>query len=256
MTAFITRCLARSLNSRWATDGVHSSCPKPKAARGPAGQGLYQRVVRRLCTAIALALLVAVAAPARADTIEVVSASLEGVDDNYALNAQFEFEFNARLEEAVNKGLPLYFLVEFELTRGRWYWFDEKAATQTQTIRISYHALTRQYRISTGSLHLGFGTLGEAVRVLKNVRNWVVLEKAQVQRGQRYTASVRMRLDLTQLPKPFQVTALTNREWTLASDWYRFPFSFVEPEHEGKSEVKVERRLEPAPEPKPGGEGK
>ena len=171
---------------------------------------------------------------AHADTIEIVNARLESVDDNYALDAKFEFEFSPRLEEAVNKGLPLYFLIEFELTRPRWYWFDEKTTTQTQTIRISYHALTRQYRISTGSLHQGFATLAEAMGILKRIRNWNVLEKAQVQRGQTYQAGVRMHLDLTQLPKPFQVNALTNREWVLASEWYRFNFGFVEPAREAR----------------------
>lgn len=180
------------------------------------------------------AALVAVPGLAIADTIEVTSASLESVDDNYALNASFDFELSPRLEEAINKGLPLYFLIEFELTRSRWYWFDEKTASQSQTIRISYHALTRQYRISTGSLHRSFATLAEAMSILKNVRNWVVLDKAQVQRDQNYQAGVRMRLDLTQLPKPFQVSALTNREWTLASEWYRFNFAFAEAEHETK----------------------
>ncbi len=179
------------------------------------------------------------AAPAAADTIDVLDASLESVDDTYTLNAHFDFELSPRLEEAINKGLPLYFVIEFELTRPRWYWFDEKTAIQTQTIRISYHALTRQYRISTGRLHQGFATLGEAVSILKSVRNWVVLQKAQVQRGQSYQAGVRMRLDVTQLPKPFQVNALTNREWTLASDWYRFNFAFVEPEHESRAEHEI-----------------
>jgi hypothetical protein len=192
--------------------------------------------LRVLALAMSAALL---AAPAAADTIEVLDASLESVDDTYALNAHFDFDLSPRLEEAINKGLPLYFVIEFELTRPRWYWFDEKTTIQTQTIRISYHALTRQYRISTGRLHQGFATLGEAVSILKSVRNWAVLQKAQVQRGQSYQAGVRMRLDVTQLPKPFQVNALTNREWTLASDWYRFNFAFVEPEHESKAEHEI-----------------
>ena len=215
MTAFSTRCLARSVEPH----------------RAPFIRGVLIGIMRGFAIALWV-LTIALPGTARADTIEVVKASLESVDDNYALDAQFDFEFSPRLEEAVNKGLPLYFLVEFELTRPRWYWLDEKTATHSQTIRISYHALTRQYRISTGSLHQGFATLHEALGILKRVRNWVVLEKAQVQRGQAYRAGVRMRLDHAQLPKPFQVNALTNREWTLASDWYRFNFAFVEPERD------------------------
>jgi hypothetical protein len=229
MTASITRCLARRAKPRIATNLAVNPADRQSNRRSP-----WSRLWSAMLPSLALLFVLAMAPAVRADTIEVVSASLESVDDNYALNAQFEFEFSPRLEEALNKGLPLYFLVEFELTRARWYWFDDKTATQSQTIRISYHALTRQYRISNGNLHLGFATLAEAVRVLKNVRSWVVLEKSQVQRGQAYQAGVRMHLDLTQLPKPFQVNALTNREWTLASDWYRFPFAFVDPEHENK----------------------
>jgi hypothetical protein len=31
----------------------------------------------------------------------------------------------ARLDEAIAKGITLYFVVDFELTRSRWYWLDE-----------------------------------------------------------------------------------------------------------------------------------
>ena len=41
----------------------------------------------------------------------------------------------------------------------------------------------------------------------------------------RYDAAVRLRLDVNQLPKPFQVNALASREWQLASDWRRFAFT-------------------------------
>jgi hypothetical protein len=221
MTASSTRCLASS------AELGRTRVPRGSRRRWP------WHFLRLLVLLLSAALL---AAPAAADTIEVLDANLESVDDTYALNAHFDFDLSPRLEEAINKGLPLYFVIEFELTRPRWYWFDEKTMTQTQTIRISYHALTRQYRISTGRLYQGFATLGEAVSILKSVRNWVVLQKAQVQRGQKYQAGVRMRLDVTQLPKPFQVNALTNREWTLASDWYRFDFAFTEPEHDAKPE--------------------
>src|SRR2546430_10077923 len=43
-------------------------------------------------------------------------------------------------------GVPLYFRVDFELKRPRWYWVDEKAASKRLQLRLSYHALSRQYR--------------------------------------------------------------------------------------------------------------
>ena len=121
-----------------------------------------------------LALLV-VPAIALAAEIEVVNPQLQPADDGYVLAADFKFELNPRLEEAVTKGVVLHFVADFELSKPRWYWLDEKLATHSQTYRLSYHALTRQYRLSTGGLHQSFATLSEAVQVLSHLRNWVVV---------------------------------------------------------------------------------
>lgn len=164
---------------------------------------------------------------ANAAEIEIGNVELNAVDEGYALSADFNFELNQRLEEAVGKGLVLNFVAEFELTRPRWYWLDEKLASRGQTYRLSYHALTRQYRLSSGALHQSFATLGEALRVLSRLRNWLVIErpagdkaeKALPRPGETYQAALRLRLDTNQLPKPFQISALGNKDWTLSSDW-------------------------------------
>jgi hypothetical protein len=70
-----------------------------------------------------------------------------------------------------------------------------------------------------------YSSLSEALRTLSRVRGWTVIERDRVRSDTTYTASVRMRLDTTQLPKPFQVSAIANRDWTLASNWYRWPFT-------------------------------
>src|SRR5476649_1285830 len=183
----------------------------------------------RLFVSFLLALALAWAFPAHADHIDVSHISLEGNDEGYALDADFEIELNSRVEDAIAKGVALYFVVEFELTRKRWYWFDEKSARRQLTLRLAYHALTRQYRVSSGALHQSFSTLTDAMRVLSRVRSWQVLERAELGAGSDYQAALRVRLDVTQLPKPFQVNALTNREWNLASDWRRFPFKVTAP---------------------------
>jgi hypothetical protein len=164
------------------------------------------------------------APPASADEIEVREARLEQGEDALLLSVDFQFDFNPRLEQLVANGVPLYFVVEFELTRPRWYWFDEKAATRRLQMRLSYHALTRHYRLSTGLLQQNFASLADALAVLRRVRNWPVLERAAASPDSSYQAAVRMRLDIALLPKPFQVSALTSREWHLESDWRRFTF--------------------------------
>ena len=182
----------------------------------------------RLFASLLLALALAWSAQAHAENIEISHIALEANDEGYALDADFKIELNPRLEDAINKGLALYFTVDFELTRKRWYWFDDNLSRHL-TLRLAYHALTRQYRVSSGALFQSFSSLQEALRVLSRVRSWQVLEHAQVDAGTDYRAGLRMRLDVTQLPKPFQVNALTNRDWNLASDWWYWPFRVKAP---------------------------
>lgn len=140
------------------------------------------------------------------------------------LSADFSFELSERLAEAVGKGVALYFVSEFELTRPRWYWFDEKVVQKAQTWRLTYHALTRQYRLSTGVLHQNFPSLHEALGVIAHLRNWPLLEKGALRPGEQLQAGLRFYLDLSKLPKPFQIEAFANRDWLLETDWQRWPF--------------------------------
>ncbi len=170
---------------------------------------------------IALALL-AVAPLVRAEGINVMSATIEPADDGWNLDVLFDVQFSQRLEEAVNRGVPLYFVVEFELSRPRWYWFDEKPVQLSQSYRISYTPLLRQYRLTVGTVYQNFTRFEEVTRVLSRLRGWHVADKGALKKDQVYQASVRMRLDTAQLPKPFQLNAIASRDWSLASDWHRW----------------------------------
>jgi len=160
-----------------------------------------------------------------AEVIEASNVSVAQIDDALVARADFGLDLTQRLEEALNNGVPLYFVVEFELVRPRWYWFDEKTALEKLTMRLAYHTLSRQYRVSRGALYQNFPSLGEALRTLGTVRGWAVLERERLKPDEGYVAMLRMRLDTSQLPKPFQVSALTSREWTLASEWTRVAFT-------------------------------
>jgi len=153
--------------------------------------------------------------------IQVENTQLAAAEEGYVLSADFRFELKPRLEEAVARGVVLYFVVDFEMTRERWYWLDQTVLARSLTYSLSYHALTRQYRLSTGGLHQSFSTLGEALAVLSRLRNWLVIDKGEtaVRPGETYQAALRLRLDPAQLPRPFQITALGNKDWTLAADW-------------------------------------
>ncbi len=195
------------------------------AARNLAVRAPGSRRRRALLALLAATIfLLAWRAPAfAADRIDVTSAQLalvvEGGEPGVTLDADFDFELPYVLEDAVNRGIALYFVVDFELYRERWYWFDRQLAQRTLTYRLTYSALTRQYRLARGSLALPFDTLAEALATMRRVRGWKVLERGTLRPDEDYRAQLRMRLDTSQLPKPFQINALTNRDWTLASDW-------------------------------------
>src|ERR671936_1107986 len=178
--------------------------------------------MRRTASLAVLFALLAYTEAAVSAEIEVQDASLRAVEDGLVLDADFALDLTPRLTEVVANGVPLYFRVEFELTRRRWYWFDEHAASRQLQLRLSYHALSRQYRLSTGLLQQNFATLEEALNVLKHVRNWLVVDRTVTFADADYEAALRMRLDTTLLPKPFQLSALTSRELHLESPWRRF----------------------------------
>jgi hypothetical protein len=205
------------------------SCRSDCAAPAPARARAPRTWLAAWCCGIALAAAAWGTAPAAAaDRIEVRSAQLQlapNGDGALLLDAQFEFDLPTVLEEAVNRGIALYFVVEFELYRPRWYWFDKKLVDAARTYRLTYSPLTRQYRLSTGALAQPFDTLAEALATLRRLRAWRVGERGLVRPDEDYTAQVRMRLDTSQLPRPFQINVLTNRDWTLASDWRNVPVS-------------------------------
>jgi hypothetical protein len=175
-----------------------------------------------LAALVALWLAAALPLCVRADGIEVSKASLTVDEDSYVLEANFEIALTPTLEDVLNKGVSLYFLLEFELIRPRWYWFNDKIVTTQQQYRLTYNALTRQYRIGVGNLYQNFGSLADALEVMSRVRRREEIEPGTLRKDSTYTAAVRLRLDTSQLPKPFQLSALGSREWKIGSDWRRW----------------------------------
>jgi hypothetical protein len=178
-----------------------------------------------LAALVVLWLGVAWAAPARADGIEVRKAALISAENGYALEAEFEVTLTHTLEDAINKGVPLHFVLEFELLRPRWYWFNERLVNARQGYRLSYNALTRQYRVGLRTLYQNFASLPEALGFMSRVRVGEIAETGALGKGSSYRAALRLRLDSSQLPRPFQVSAVGSREWTISSDWHRWTVS-------------------------------
>lgn len=174
---------------------------------------------------LALVLLCAGSAPARAAEITISQASIEAGDEGYRLSLAYSFELNRGLEDALSRGVPLYFTTEVQMTRRRWYWFDETSVSASRTVRLSYNVLTRQYHAAiSGQLQQSFPSLEDAMALIRRPPRWTIADSGSLKSGDTYSVGVRMRLDVAQLPKPFQVNALNNSDWRLSSDWIEFTY--------------------------------
>ncbi len=160
-------------------------------------------------------------------SINIKSAEIVPVDDNYVLSADAEIKFNDDIEEAILKGFELNFLIEFQLVIPSKYWFDDEIVTVTHHVTLSYHALSRQFLVIRGEQQKTFATLDDAIAELDNIHDLKVFSKSEVEKGPVYKAALLMRLDHNKLPKALQVDAISSDEWKLLSQRYEwFPNLF------------------------------
>lgn len=167
---------------------------------------------------------------ASAEGIDVRKAEIRAAEDGYQLAVDFNISLSFYVEQALIRGITLNFVNEFKLTRSRWYWLDEVVAKSEQSTKLSYSALTRQYRIARGTLFQNFDSLEEALVVLGHQTSSPIASEhfhsragylvSLIKKEPVHSAYVRMSLDISQLPKPLQVNALAGDDWNLDSAGY------------------------------------
>ncbi len=158
--------------------------------------------------------------------IHIKNAELVPVDERYILNSDFDLTLNNVLEDALTKGVPLTFLVEFQITTPRTYWFDDEIITQSYRVSLSYHALSRQFLINRNKTQFSYTNLQQAKEALTKIKDWTVVDKSLLKKGEPYQAALRVRLDQSKLPKPLQVEASGSENWTLVSERYQWTPAF------------------------------
>ncbi|MBI2286682.1 MAG: DUF4390 domain-containing protein [Nitrosomonadales bacterium] len=181
--------------------------------------GLLQRSADLLLRSVLLVWLFA--ATAYAEGVSVNKAEARLGENGYQLSASYDINLTFAAQQALTRGIPLYFVGEFSLTRSRWYWLDEEIFQGEQTVKLSYNVLTRQYRLSRGALFQNFASFEDALNILARQSSATIPAELMKKDGN-YTAAARLRLDIAQLPLPLQVNALTGKDWALNSDWYRW----------------------------------
>lgn len=178
------------------------------AAR-PVGQWL------RSWPAALLALLIGLAPAVQAQRMELTGFDLTRGEEGLLLSYQMSFELPRAVEEAMQKGVPLYFEAEARLFRPRWYWFDKPVARVTRSWRLTWQPLTRRYRVNFGSLSQSYDTLADALSAIQRGTRWKVTEPSGLDDGASQYLDFSFRLDTSQLPRPLQISFGGEADWAL-----------------------------------------
>jgi len=161
---------------------------------------------------------------AQSTPAEVTQLQVERSDDGLLLSAAVRFELPQVVEDALDKGIPMYFLAEATVYRDRWYWYDKRVATATRHMRLTYQPLTRRWRlqvssapISSSGLVLGqmFDSQDEAMAAVLRVSGWHIADNSEIDPDASHTVDFRFRLDVSQLPRPFQIGAVGQADWNV-----------------------------------------
>ena len=153
---------------------------------------------------------------------------LERVADEVFLSTQLQFELPSVVEDALIKGVPIYFLAEAETLQVRWYWWNRRATIAQRHMRIAFQPLTRRWRLNTSSglgsdasqgiaLNQSFESLDQVLATVKRITNWKIADVSALDPALTHRIEFRFRLDLTQLPRPFQIGAVGQSGWELAT---------------------------------------
>ena len=194
---------------------------------GAQGQPLRRAFARAFGAAL-LACVAALAQPASAQvpTTEIAQLKLERSEDGVLLTANVRFELPQVIDDALAKGIPMFFVAEAVLYRDRWYWYDKEVAVTARHMRLSFQPLTRRWRlvvspnpIGNSGLALGqtFDTREEAMAAVQHISHWKIAEAGDVDPEARYNVDFRFRLDVSQLPRPFQIGAVGHADWNIAA---------------------------------------
>ena len=156
---------------------------------------------------------------------EVRSAVAELRNGVYHLNAVVGYRLPTDALGALHSGVPLGFRLDIEIIHPRRWWFDNENATLQQAYQLEYHALSERYlvlNINSGEQE-SFASLLAALEYLGRIDRLPLIDTAVLDDDRGYDVRLRASLDQEQFPGPLRLLAFWRRDWSLASEWYRWP---------------------------------
>ena len=143
-----------------------------------------------------------------------------------SVSSRFRTDLPDQLKEALKQGVPLHFNLSWQLSAPSMssykFKFDQLLNNDsTIQYKLSFHPLTNRYRVTVGTFSTEYDTLETALRAVGAVVNWKVLSKGALSNvaAKDTKAEIRLLLTTAKLPKPFQINALTSKNWHLDSGW-------------------------------------
>ena len=169
----------------------------------------------------------AFAAGPEASAPEVVQLQVDRTAEGLFVSAAVNFELPGVVEDALLKGIPMVFVAEVDVFRNRWYWYDKKLVFAERHFRLAFQPLTRRWRLNIASgqispnslglaLNQSFDSLPQAMAAVRRISRWKVAEANELDVDQKQSLEFRYRLDLSQLPRPFQIGVLGQTDWRIA----------------------------------------
>ena len=174
----------------------------------------YPQARRHLIQALLALMWLCMAGSARAQGVELVT--LQSAKAEGGLNLEFvaRVSLPKAVEQALDRGVPVYFVAEATLLRSRWYWRDERVARVSRSWRLAHQPLTGAWRVSLGGLSQTYGSMAEAM-VAVSRGTWRLAEAAQLDSGASYYLEFSYRLDSSQLPGPMQFGLGGQGDWAV-----------------------------------------
>ena len=163
-----------------------------------------------------------------AASTELTQLRLERAEDGVYLSAVVQFDLPAVVEDALTKGIPMFFVAEADMYQSRWYWMDRRVASATRTIRLSFQPLTRRWRVNIAAglinnssglratLNQNYESLPEALSAVQRLSRWKIADNAEVDPDVVHKLEFSFSMDLSQLPRPLQIGVAGQKDWTIS----------------------------------------
>jgi hypothetical protein len=190
--------LVRSLASRFAFAG----CARRALAAG-------------LLALSGLFALGFVAPAAQAQGVELPSISAKRQDGGAVLDFVANMTLSKAVEDALRRGVPVYFVAQATVYKPRWYWRDDRISRVTRSWRLSYQPLTSAWRVSLGAFSQSYPSLEEALTAVTRLSHWKIADSGVTDPDSKYYVEFTYYLDASQLPRPMQLDLAAQAEWHL-----------------------------------------